>query len=272
MLLKAMPSLPASVHRRCMPRLCFAITEPCLALPSLLVAQRVCAVAIRSLSQLGCSTPLRIGSLPVLRGSVRFLARPSPIAPMLCRRLGAELPCSSLAALDIAVPILRRARLSRAFPSRRRAKQISSFAALGLAGLLRRRAARRHALLFRRLPEQIKALPLQRPSPQRHRDAWPSHANPLPPTSSRCRRIALKAALRCSVAPPRYATQIHRRTMPLMALPSRIIATLRQAVATPARSRRSTRSGPCRCCATGRCRGTGRSRAIPARAASPTCS
>lgn len=227
LLLKATPSLPVSVHRRCMPRLCFAITGQCVTLPSPLVAQRVCAVAIRSLSQLGCSTPLRIGSLPVPRGAVRFLAHPSPIAPKLCRRFGAALPCSSLATLDIAVPILRRSRLSRAFPSRRRAKQISSFAALGLAGLLRRRAARGHALLFHRLPEQIKALPLQRPSPQRHRDARPSHANPLPPTSSRCRRISLKASLRCSVAPPHNATQIHRRTMPLMALPSRIIATLR---------------------------------------------
>lgn len=208
LLRKATPSPPVSVHRRCKPRLCFAVAVRCQSWPSY-------------------PMPLRIGSLPVLRGAVRFLAAPSPISPMLCRRLGAELPCSSLAALDIAVPILRRSRLSRAFPSRRRAKQISSFAALGLAGLLRRLAARRHALLFRRLPEQIKALPLQRPSPQRHRAALPSHANPLPPTSSRCRRIALKAALRCSVAPPRYATQIHRRTMPLMALPSRIIATLR---------------------------------------------
>ena len=181
-------------------------------------------------------------------------------------------PCYSFAALLQAALVLRRARLSRAFPSRRRAKQISSFAALGLAGLLRRRAAPRYARPFRRLPEQIKALPLQRPSPHRHRAARQSHANPLPPTSSRCRRISLKAALRCSVAPPRYSAQVHRRTTPLIALPSRSVAALRQAVATPARSRRSTRSGPCRCCATGRCRGTARSRAIPARAASPTCS
>ena len=180
LLIKATPSLPVSVHRRCMPRLCFAIAERYFALPSPLVAQRVCAVAIRSLSQLGCSTPLRIGPLPVLRGSVRFLAHPSPIAPMLCRRLGAELHCSSLAALDIAVPILRRSRLSCAFPSRRRAKQISSFAALGLAGLLRRRAARRCALPFPRLPEQIKALPLQRPSPQCHRVVSLCRANPSP--------------------------------------------------------------------------------------------
>lgn len=178
LLLKATPSLPVSVHRRCMPRLCFAITEQCVTLPSPLVAQRVCAVAIRSPSQLGCSTPLRIGPLPVLRGAVRFLAHPSPIAPMLCRRLGAALPCSSLAALDIAVPILRRSRLSRAFPSRRRAKQISSFAALGLAGLLRR------------LPEQIKALPPQCHSSHFHRSARQSHANPLPPTASLVHRNA----------------------------------------------------------------------------------
>lgn len=227
LLLKATPSLPVSVHRRCMPRLCFAITEQSVTLPSPLVAQRVCAVAIRSLSQLGCSTPLRIGPLPVLRGAVRFLAHPSPIAPMLCRRIALLLLRHALPRSAYPSPFLRRSRLSRAFPSRRRAKQISSFAALGLAGLLRRRAARRHALLFRRLPEQIKALPPQCHSSHFHRVARQSHANPLPPTSSRCRRIALKASLRCSVAPPRYAAQIHRRTMPLMALPSRIIATLR---------------------------------------------
>lgn len=181
LLIKATPSLPVSVHRRCMPRLCFAITEQCVTLPSPLVAQRVCAVAIRSLSQLGCSTPLRIGQLPVLRGAVRFLAHPSPIAPMLCR----------------------------AVPS----------------------PWRRIALLLLR------------------------HASP-----------------RNYAARPRVSTLSPRATVHPLAVPSHTIATLRQAVATPARSRRSTRSGPCRCCATGRCRRTARSRAIPARAASPTCS
>ena len=129
--LKAKPSLPVSVHRRCKPRLCFAVAVRCQSWPSY-------------------PMPLRIGSLPVLRGAVRFLAAPSPIASQRC----------------------------------------SSFADLGLAGLLRRRAARGRALLFRRLPEQIKALPLQRPSPQRHRDALPSHANPLPPTASLVHRNA----------------------------------------------------------------------------------
>ena len=181
-------------------------------------AVRHLAIAARCVTRL-----CRRHSKPVTAGLLRASAYRSVAGPSRVRAF----PCYSFAALLQAALVLRRARLSRAFPSRRRAKQIFSFAALGLAGLLRRRAARRYALPFRRLPEQIKALPLQRPSPQRHRAARPSHANPLPPTSSRCRRISLKAALRCSVAPPRYAAQIHRRTMPFIALPSRIIATLR---------------------------------------------
>lgn len=180
------------------------------------VALLCVTVAVRCRSWPSYPMPLRIGSLPVLRGAVRFLAHPSPIAPMLCRRLRAALPCSSLAALDIAMPILRRSRLSRAFPSRRRAKQISSFAALGLAGLLRRRAARRCAFPFRRLPEQIKALPLQRPSPQRHRDARPSHANPLPPTSSLFRRTAAQCHANPSPHNASHGTSVaHHRNAPL---------------------------------------------------------
>lgn len=199
LLLKATPSLPVSVHRRCMPRLCFA------------VAPRRTALRHRS-----CSLPV-LAELPNA-SAYRFVAGPSR---------SRSFPCYSFAALLQAALVLRRAKLSRAFPSRRRAKQISSFAALGLAGLLRRRAARRYARPFRRLPEQIKALPPQCRSLHFHRVARPSHANPLQPTSSLCRRISLKASLRCSVAPPHNATQIHRRTMPLMALPPRIIATLR---------------------------------------------
>lgn len=193
LLLKATPSLPVSVHRRCMPRLCFAVASRCFA------------------PQCRGRSWLLMAELPNA-AAYRFVAGPSR-----CR----SFPCCSFANRFTALPFLRRSRLSRAFPSRRRAKQIPSFAALGLAGLLRRRAARSHALLFHRLPEQIKALPLQRPSPQRHRNARPSHANPLPPTSSRCRRISLKASLRCSVAPPCYAAQIHRSAMPILALPSR---------------------------------------------------
>lgn len=163
MLLKATPSLPVSVHRRCMPRLCFA------------VASRSFAPQCRGRSW------LLMAELPNA-AAYRFVAGPSR---------GRAFPCCSFANRFTALLFLRRSRLSRAFPSPRRAKQISSFAALGLAGLLRRRAAPRYARPFRRLPEQIKALPLQRPSPQRHRAALPSHANPLPPTSSLFRRHAM---------------------------------------------------------------------------------
>ena len=166
--LKAKPSLPVSVHRRCMPRLCFAVAPP--------------RTALRHRS---CSLPV-MAELPNA-AAYRSVAGPSR---------GRSFPCCSFANRFAALLFLRRSRLSRAFPSPRRAKQISSFAALGLAGLLRRRAARGRALLFRRLPEQIKALPLQRPSPQRHRDARPSHANPS-------------------------------RSMPRYAIPSRSVAALR---------------------------------------------
>ena len=92
------------------------------------VALLCVTVAVRCRSWPSYPMPLRIGSLPVLRGAVRFLAHPSPIAPMLCRRLRGALPCSSLATLDLTVPILRRSRLSRAFPSPHRANQSVSFA------------------------------------------------------------------------------------------------------------------------------------------------
>lgn len=203
----------------------YAFATPCFASPSPRRAPQSQAFAARiGPSPLHAAALLRRScSLPVMAELPNAAAHQSVAGPSR----GRSFPCCSFANRFTALLFLRRSRLSHAFPSPRRAKQISSFAALGLAGLLRRRAEPRYARPFRRLPEQIKALPLQRPSPQRHRAARPSHANPLPPTSSRCRRISLKASLRCSVAPPRYAAQIHRRTMPLMALPSRIIATLR---------------------------------------------
>lgn len=72
LLLKATPSLPVSVHRRCMPRLCFAVALRRAAL-------RCGAVAVRGSSWPSYPMPLRVGPLPVLRGSVRFLATPSPL-------------------------------------------------------------------------------------------------------------------------------------------------------------------------------------------------
>lgn len=205
-----------------MPRLCFAVAPRRTALRHRSCSLPVLAELPNASAYRFVAGPSRSRSFPCPSLANRPYAVPSP-----SRRIALLFPRHALPRSAYPSPFLRRSRLSRAFPSRRRAKQIPSFAALGLAGLLRRRAARRHALLFHRLPEQIKALPLQRPSSQRHRDARPSHANPLPPTSSRCRRISLKASPRCSVAPPHNAAQIHRRTMHLCALPSRIIATLR---------------------------------------------
>lgn len=215
----------------------FAFARPCSSKQRLRSPYQSIAVACR-----GFASPLPCVALLCVAVPSLFAARPGRATQCLC----ASVRCRSFAGPCVSLLLLRRSSPSCACPSPseaqpcisiaspskskrflRRVSQRISFAALGLAGLLRRRAARRHALLFHRLPEQIKALPLQRPSPQRHRDARPSHANPLPPTSSRCRRISLKASPRCSVAPPRYAAQIHRRTTPLMALPSRIIATLR---------------------------------------------
>lgn len=87
--LKAKPSLPVSVHRRCKPRLCFAVAVRCQSWPSY-------------------PMPLRISPLPVLRGAVRFLAAPLPIASQRC---------SSFADLGSARLLRRRAGQSKSLPS-----------------------------------------------------------------------------------------------------------------------------------------------------------
>lgn len=69
LLRKATPSLPVSVHRRRMPRLCFAVACAALLLS---------AVAVLVASWPSYPMPLRIGSLPVLRGAVRCAAFPLP--------------------------------------------------------------------------------------------------------------------------------------------------------------------------------------------------
>ena len=173
---------------------------------------------------------------------------------------------------------------------------------LCLAALIHRRslADLGSAVHFLRIPEQIKAFPspslaahfprsprLSRASPSRGCAplcfSLPSPLCSMRSSSvaspSKTKRFHCQALRRISVAVPLRAMLLLRDAelgksfaIRCYAMPSRSIALLRRAVATPARSRRSTRSGPCRCCATARCRGTGRSRAIPARAASPTCS
>lgn len=65
-------------------------------------------VAVRCRSWPSYPMPLRIGSLPVLRGAVRFLAAPLPIASQRC---------SSFADLGSAVHFHRRAGQSKSLPS-----------------------------------------------------------------------------------------------------------------------------------------------------------
>lgn len=120
LLLKATPSLPVSVHRRCMPRLCFAVAL-CRA------ALRCGAVAVRGSSWPSYPMPLRVGPLPVLRGSVRFLATPSPLFSKLrlsfaergsavhFHRLTEQI--KAFPSPSLASHFLRSSRLSRASPS-----------------------------------------------------------------------------------------------------------------------------------------------------------
>ena len=172
LLLKATPSQPVSVHRRCMPRLCFAVALHSTAL-------RRGAVAARGPSWPSYPMPLRVGSLPVLRGAVGFVAPPSPIAPELRWAVPPPLSATQSPRMPLmALLFLRHARPRSAYPSPRstsrslsiaspsksklflrRAPQRLSFAAIGLAELLRRGAALRYAFLFRRRSAQCEALP-----------------------------------------------------------------------------------------------------------------
>lgn len=212
MLLKATPSLPVSVHRRCMPRLCFAVASRCFAPQCrgrswLLMAELPNAAAYRSVAG-----PSRSRSFPCPSFANRPYAVPSPWRRIALLFIRHALPRSAYPS-----PFLRRSRLSRAFPSRRRAKQISSFAALGLAGLLRRRAARRLALLFRRLPEQIKALPPQCHSPHLHRVARQSHANPSPHNTSHGSSVAFPSNAPLSRRYSGSEPSVHsKRPLPLL--------------------------------------------------------
>lgn len=148
MLRKATPSLPVSVHRRRMPRLCFAVALHSTALHR-------GAVAVRGPSWPSYPMPLRIGSLPVLRGAVRFAAPPSPIASSRCYAAAAQRHSKpSHAAHGIALP------------SPRSTSQCLFFADLG------------SAVHFHRLAEQIKAFPLPIPATHFLRSSRLSRASP----------------------------------------------------------------------------------------------
>ena len=116
----------------------YAFAMPCFALPSPRGAPQSQAFAARiDPSPLQAAALLRRScSLPVMAELPNASAHQSVAGPSR----GRSFPCCSFANRFTALLFLRRSRLSRAFPSPRRAKQISSFAALGLAGLLRRGA------------------------------------------------------------------------------------------------------------------------------------
>lgn len=136
---------------------CFALPSPCGAPQSQAFAARIGPSPLQAAALLrrSCSLPV-MAELPNA-AAYQFVAGPSR---------GRSFPCCSFANRFTALLFLRRSRLSQASPSPRRAKQISSFAALGLAGLLRRRAARGRAPLFRR-----HAMPSQGSSSRRRRSA-----------------------------------------------------------------------------------------------------
>ena len=184
---KASPSLLVSVHRRCTPRLCFA------------VASRRFARA----------------SLPVLHGAVRCFAPPSP--------------CLALLRLSIPLPF-------HVWPS-------NSVAGLRDAVLFSSVAALLNAKLFHRRPEQINALPLQRPSPQLHRQASPCCASPSPrrpsqslsaAVPSKSERFLRHSSLRdAAIAIPllRLSSRLRCMAAPGRAKPSRHGASLGSSVA-----------------------------------------
>lgn len=109
LLRKATPSLPASVHRRRMPRLCFAVACAALLLS---------AVAVPGTSWPSYPMPLRVGSLPVLRGAVRLAAPPSHLASKLCWAVPSPINAHQSPRVPLIVLLfLRHARPRSAYPS-----------------------------------------------------------------------------------------------------------------------------------------------------------
>lgn len=147
LLLKATPSLPVSVHRRCMPRLCFA------------VAPRRTALRHRS-----CSLPV-LAELPNA-SAYRFVAGPSRSRSFPCPSF-ANRPSPLCCAVAFAPHCL-------ALPSPRSTSQCLSFADLG------------SAVHFHRLTEQIKAFPSPSLATHFLRSSRLSRASPSPGCAPLC--------------------------------------------------------------------------------------
>ena len=107
---KAMPSQHVSVHRRCIPRLCFAVASRCSALR--------CRRRSRHLmAELPNASVHRFVAGPSRGRSLRCSSLADHRTALLRRRLGAALPCSSFADLGSAVHFRRRAGQIKALPS-----------------------------------------------------------------------------------------------------------------------------------------------------------
>lgn len=111
---QALPSLRwamlcpcGALHFKSLAELSITFALPRFALPSPRSALRCGAVAVRGSSWPSYPMPLRVGSLPILRGAVRFAAPPSHLASKLCWAVPSQRQasqCSSFANRPYAVP------------------------------------------------------------------------------------------------------------------------------------------------------------------------
>ena len=223
----AFPSPCYALLRRCPANHSPAFPSPCCAVQSNALAARISPSPLHTAALLRRRVALLCVAVPspfaaphgratqCLCASVRCRSFAGPFIALLLPRRSSHRVATPSPWRRIALLFLRRSRLSRAFPSPCRANQSSSFAALGLAGLLRRRAARRCAIPLRRLPEQIRALPLP---PLRFAS----------PSLFRC-----NALHRSSIARPRRAVLLLRQAHHRKASPSLFRANQGVSFATP---------------------------------------
>ena len=192
------------------------------------------------------STATRRLALPSYAPAIHGFATPLRISAALCRRMAKAEQSKALAfhrgascrhaiaahRLGLLSPSV--ASLRCAFPSRRAlcdASTLPRAVARGFAVPFSSVAALLNAKLFHRRPEQINALPLQRPSPQLHRRATRCCASP---SRCRARQILRHSSLRdAAIAIPllRLSSRLRCMAAPGRAKPSRHGASLGSSVA-----------------------------------------
>ena len=221
----------------------------------------------------------RFGCCDSLSNALAIRGCATPLRVQVSRCIAVDAPGRAVPLRCLAFQILRRSNLRRALPS-------PCHVSLCLRQALLRKATPSlpvsvHRRRMPRLCFAVACAALLLSAVAVPGTSWPSHSM----LCSSFARLTIAKPLRCyskliSACPsPRLSPQLRSMSAPGRAKPSRhgasfgsSVATLRNAPPSRRYSGSDPSSGPCRCCATGRCRGTGRSRAIPARAASPTCS